>query len=57
VQARFVLYDVWGRIVHPSFVIASCVFKPVFGRALRVEEDFSKTFEGRTLLNRFCNVF
>jgi len=40
-EARSGLYDEWGRTVLPSFMIASFVFRLVYGCVLSWKEDFS----------------
>jgi hypothetical protein len=43
--------DRWGRRAHPSSVIASCVFKLVFGRALREDDHLGDPgVDGRIIL-------
>ena len=55
--ARSGLYGGWGRTVHSSFVIASCIFVLVCGHASSCWRRISTTFLwGQTLLKWFYKV-
>ena len=55
--ARFGLDGGWGRTVHSSFVIASCIFNLIFGHASSCGRRISATFLwGQILLKLFYKV-